>query len=74
MLYTLRRKLGNVFVLEREVTTAVLITVSTGIWVVVSSFIQVSWYNFKKHSDILNQCWVRKGQNKKVANEDLKNN
>jgi hypothetical protein len=42
MLYALRRKLGNVFVLEREVTTAVLTTVSTGIWVVVSSFIQVS--------------------------------
>jgi hypothetical protein len=42
MLYTLRRKLGNVFVLEREVTIVVLTTVSTGIWVVVSSFIQVS--------------------------------
>jgi len=42
MLYTLRRKLENVLVLEREVTIVVLTTVSTGIWVVVSSFIQVS--------------------------------
>jgi len=37
-----------VFVLEREVTTAVLIAVSTGIWVVVSSFIQVKIICHKK--------------------------
>jgi len=31
-----------VFVLERGVTTAVLMAVSTGIWVIVSLFITVS--------------------------------
>ena len=37
------------FVLEREVATAALIAVPTGIGVIVSLFISVSEYNLKTH-------------------------